>query len=349
MARTASIPRDPRAQRALRLACGTGLSLAAGFGLSLPLPFIAPMLAVFVLAAMNQPLPLKTAISLLLALALATGSGLLLTPLLRYAPFSGVLLVGLGLFLCFRYGQRGGNPLLVTFMVIGLTMISAAGSAAFALGLLVVEALVKGLLVALLMIFISHLLFPEPASAAPAPPPPVNHDPLDTAWIALRGALVVLPAYLLALINPAMYMPLIMQSVNLGQQACSIRARDAGRELLGSTLLGGLLAILLWSGLSVFPQLWMFFLWTLLFSLFVARRLYQLVATQRSPYFWMNSLTTMILLLGQSVQDSASGKDVYAAFAVRMGLFIAVTLYAWAAVHLIDLRRRQPPGSRVAI
>jgi len=340
MPKAAPAADDPRSQRALRLACGTGLSLAASFGLGLPLPFLAPMLAVFVLAAMSQPLPFKAAINLLVALALATGSGLLLTPLLRYAPLSGVLLTGLGLFLCFRHGQRGGNPLLVTFMVIGLTMISAAGTAAFALGMLVIEAMLKGLLLALLMISISHLLFPEPASA-PVVPPVVDNDPVDTAWIALRGTLVVMPAFLLAMINPAMYMPLIMQSVNLGQQACSIRARDAGRELLGSTLLGGLLAILLWGGLSIFPHLWMFVLWTLLFSLYIARRLYQLVATQRSPYFWLNSLTTMILLLGQSVQDSANGKDVYAAFAVRMALFILVTLYAWAAVHLIDLRRQQ--------
>lgn len=339
-------PGDPRPRRALRLACGTGLSLAASFGLALPIPFIAPMLAVFVLAAMNQALPFKVAIRLLTALALATGSGMLLTPFLRYAPFSGVLLIGLGLFLCFRYGQRGGSPLLVIFIVIGLTMISAAGSASFALGMLVIEALLKGLLVALVMISISHLLFPEPASAA-APPPPPDNDPVDTGWIALRGALVVLPAYLLALINPAAYMPLIMQAVNLGQQACSISARDAGRELLGSTLLGGLLAIVFWWLLGLFPNLWLFFLWTLLFSLFIARRLYQLVASKRSPGFWLNSLTTMLLLLGQSVQDSASGKDVYAAFAVRMGLFIAVTLYAWAAVYLIDLRRQQRLQSRI--
>lgn len=343
-----STPDDPRSQRALRLACGTGLSLAASFGLALPIPFVAPMLAVFVLAAMNQPLPLKVAVSLLVALALATSGGLLLTPFLRYAPLSGVLMIGLGLFLCFRYGQRGGSPLLVIFMVIGLTMISAAGNASFSLGMLVVEALLNGLLVALVMISISHLLFPEPATAAPAPPP-ANNDPVDAGWIALRGALVVLPAYLLALINPAAYMPLIMQAVNLGQQACSIRARDAGRELLGSTLLGGLLAIVFWWLLGLFPNLWLFFLWTLLFSLFVARRLYRLVASKRSPAFWMTSLTTMLLLLGQSVQDSASGKDVYAAFAVRMALFIAVTLYAWAAVHLIDLRRRQPADARATL
>ncbi|MNR67680.1 hypothetical protein D3C85_1918130 [compost metagenome] len=48
----------------------------------------------------------------------------------------------------------------------------------------------------------------------------------------------------------------------------------------------------------------------------------------------------MIILLGQSVQDSAAGKDVYTAFAVRMGLFIAVTLYACLMVHLLEQRQK---------
>jgi hypothetical protein len=34
-----------------------------------------------------------------------------------------------------------------------------------------------------------------------------------------------------------------------------------------------------------------------------------------------------------------AGKDVYKAFAIRMGLFTAVTLYACAMVYLIDQRR----------
>jgi uncharacterized membrane protein (DUF373 family) len=40
------------------------------------------------------------------------------------------------------------------------------------------------------------------------------------------------------------------------------------------------------------------------------------------------------------VQDSFVGKDVYTAFAVRMGLFIVVTLYACLMVYLLDQRRR---------
>ena len=78
----------------------------------------------------------------------------------------------------------------------------------------------------------------------------------------------------------------------------------------------------------------------MLFALLLGRRLFQLVANRMSPGFWLNACATLIILLGQSVQDSAAGKDVYKAFAIRMGLFILVTLYACAAVYLIDLRSK---------
>ena len=332
--------RDPRAQRALRLASGTALCLAASFGLALPLPFIAPLLAVFLLALRNQPLPLKAGLGLSLVLMLTTGSGLLLIPVLRYYPFSGVLLVGLCLFLAFRYGLRGGNNLVGIFLVIGLTMISAAGTVDFGLALLVIGALVKGLLLAVLVLAISHWLFPEPANAQ-APPAAPLLPAEEASWVALRAALVVVPAFLLVLIDPAGYMAIILKAVSLGQQSCTTTTRGAARELLGSTLLGGLLAILFWWTLGLFVHLWMFFLWMLLFGLLLARKLYGLGPTRQSPGFWLNSLVTMIILLGLSVQDSANGKDVYSAFALRMGLFIAISLYAWLMVYLLDQYRQR--------
>ncbi|MGH8433097.1 MAG: DUF2955 domain-containing protein [Pseudomonas sp.] len=334
-----STKREPAVQRALRLASGTALCLAASFGLNLPIPFIAPLLGLFLLAALNHPLSLKAGLGLTVVVMLTTGSGLLLIPILRYYPFSGVLLIGLCLFLAFRYGLRGGNNLIATFLVIGLTMISAAGTADFGLAIMVIGALVKGLLLAVIVMTLSHWLFPEPPGAQALPTAPVLSAE-EAGWVALRAALIVLPAFLLVLINPSSYMPVIMKSVSLGQQSCTTTVRDAARELLGSTLLGGLLAILLWCALSLLVHLWMFFLWMLLFGLLLARKLYVLSPTRQSPGFWLNSMATLIILLGQSVQDSAAGKDVYTAFAVRMGLFIVVTLYACLMVHLLDQRPR---------
>ncbi|MNO56751.1 hypothetical protein D3C76_472730 [compost metagenome] len=334
------IERPARVQRALRLSFGTALCLAASFGLALPIPFLSPMLALMMLAAMNRPLPFKASLGLILILMLTTGTGLLLIPLLRYYPFSGVLLVGLCLFLAFGYGLRGGNPLVATFLVVGLTLISSAGTAEFALALEVIVALVKGLFLAVTTLTISHWLFPDPASAPAAKPGP-SLTPTESSWLALRATLVVLPTFLLAMIDPASYLPIIMKAVSLGQQSCATSARTAGQELLGSTLLGGLMAILFWCALSLFVNLWMFFLWMLLFGLLVARKLYGLAMTRQPPSFWLNSLATLIILLGQSVQDSAAGKDVYTAFAIRMGLFILVTLYACVMVHLLDTRRQR--------
>jgi hypothetical protein len=332
------MPIELRRQRALRLAWGVALCLAASFGLGLPVPILAPVFAVLLLAMRSQPLPLRAAPLLAVLVLLSCGSGLLLIPLLRHAPLSGVLLVGVGVFLVLRYALKGGNGLLANLLVIGLTMIAAAGTSDFTLALSVVEALAKGMLLAVLGTAFAHVLFPEPADAPAQPSPPLLASE-DVSWVALRATLIVMPAFLLALIAPDQFMPLIMKSVSLGQQAEETRARHASRELIGSTLLAGVLAILMWGALSLFVHLWMFFLWVLLFTLWQARRLYRVVATRHSPGYWVSCLTTVLILLGQSVQDSAGGQDVYRAFAVRMALFLAVSVYASVMLSWIDRRR----------
>jgi len=325
-------------RRALRIAAGTALCVAISFALDLSVPIIAPVFAVFLLGTQNRPLSFKAGAAFALIVALTTGSGLLLVPLLRHYALAGVMMVGLLLFLAFRYGLRSGNNLVATFLVAGLTMISAAGTADFQLGTTMVGALVKGLVLAVLVTALAHQLFPEPSGAPPPPAAPaLSHT--QAAQIALRAALVVMPAYLLAMTDPASYMPVIMKSVSLGRQSCTTTARGAARELIGSTLLGGLLAIAMWFALRLFVHLWMFGLWMLLCGLLVGRKLEGLSPTRYSPGFWLNGFVTMIILLGQSVQDSIAGKDVYTAFAVRMGLFLAVAVYACVMLLMLDRHR----------
>lgn len=329
--------RDPRAQRTLRMASGTALSLAISFGMGMPIPMIAPVLAVFLLVMRNRPLSFKDGLGLIVVVAVTSGTGLLISPVLRYFPVSGVVLVGLCLFLAFRHAMRGGNNLVTTFLVVGLTMISTAGTVDFALAAFVVAALVKGLLVAVAVLAIGHWLFPEQAPTPTATAAPVL-PARDAARIAWRATLVVVPAFLLALTDPAGYLPVIMKSVSLGRQSCTTAAGNAARELVGSTLLGGLLAMVFWCALGLFVNLWMFFLWMLLFGLWAGRKLYGLSAGRYPPGFWLNTLVTLIILLGQSVEDSMVGKDVFTAFAVRMGLFLAVTLYACMMIVVLDGR-----------
>lgn len=326
------------ARRVFRLSLTVALALAVGYGLGLPLPYLAPLFALFLTAAPAPPLGAKGLLGLILVVLLTLGVGLLLVPLLTYYPVVGVLLVAVGLFFSAYLTVGGGKALLGTLLTVGVTLISAAGTVDYGLAVAVIQTLVLGIGVAVACHWVVYPWFAEDAvPAKKASPAGAGGD--QAHWIALRATLIVLPAYLLALTNPAMYLAVIMKSVSLGQQGSAVSVRDAGRELLGSTFLAGCLAILFWFVLGLAVNLWMYFWWMLLFGVYLASKLYGVAASRYPPSFWHNTAVTLLILLGPAVEDSANGKDVYAAFAVRMGLFVAVTLYAWLAIEILEYLR----------
>ena len=152
-----------------------------------------------------------------------------------------------------------------------------------------------------------------------------------------------MPVFVLALTNPALYLAAIMKTVTLGQQAGATNARSAGRELVGSTLMGALMAAVVWVGLSLRPNLWMLMLWIVAAALWAGARLFRVKPTSEPPSFWLNALMTMLILLGPAIEDAAVGKDVYSASATRVALFVGVALYAWATVWALERWRASRP------
>jgi len=65
-------------------------------------------------------------------------------------------------------------------------------------------------------------------------------------------------------------------------------------------------------------------------------KLFGVRRTSFAPSFWSNALVTMLILLGPAIEDAAVGKDVYSASATRVALFVAVALYAWATVWVLE-------------
>ncbi len=326
------------ARRVFRLGLVMALALAGAYAMALPLPFMAPLFALLLTAAPAPPMGPKGLFGLIMLVAITLGVGLLLIPVLDHYPVSAVLIVAVGLYLSMYITVNMGKALVGTFLTVGFTLISAAGTVSFALAITVIQSLALGIGLAIVCQWLVYPWFPE--DAAPVKRPKTAPDGADRSnWIALRAALIVLPAYLLSLTNPSMYLSIIMKAVALGQQGSVTGAHDAGRELLGSTFLGGCFATLFWFVLKIQPNLWMFFLWMLLFGVYFASKLYGLIGSRFPASFWQNVAVTMLILLGPAVEDSANGKDVYSAFAVRMGLFVAVTLYAWLAIVALEQLR----------
>lgn len=326
-------------RRVFRLALTVALTLACAYGLALELPYVAPIFALVFTVKPAPPMGYKSLFGLVVVVCLTTGSGLLMIPILNMYPLTALMLVALGLYFANYLTVAKGKGAVASLLTIGLTLISAAGYGNFAAGRMVVVALVMSVVLAVLCQRFVYLLLPEPPSPAVKQAKPVAPDVPDSNWIALRATLIVFPAYLLGLTNPTAYIAIIMKSVSLGQQVSLVDARHAGRELLGSTFMGGVFAVLFWFALSLQPNLWMFFLWMLAFGVYFACKLYHVLASKYSGAFWSNTVITMLIMLGPAVQDSASGKDVYKAFAVRLSLFVAVTLYAWLALYVFDAWR----------
>lgn len=339
------------ARRTFRLALVVALALAGGYGLGIQLPFIGPVFAVLLTATPAPPLGVKGLFGLVLVVVVTLGVGLLLIPILLNYPVSGVLIIAVGLYLSTIVSVELGQNLVGTLLTIGFTLIPAMGLVDYGLAIDVIEALLGGIALAVVCQGIVYPWFPE--DQAPATPAvPRGGAVSRSGWTALRATLIVLPPVWMALSNPALYMPVIMKSVLLAQQGSVVGARTAGRELLGSTFVAGWFAILFWFALKIHPTLWMFSLWMLLFGIYFAGKLYGITATRFTPSFWVNVVVTMLILLGSAVQDSAGGKDVYQAFAVRMSLFVAVTLYAWTAIVALGRLRAsrlvKPPSFAAA-
>lgn len=341
------------ARRVFRLSLTVALALAVAYALATPLPFLAPLFAVLLTARPGPPMQPRALLGLVALVLVTLGAGLVLIPMLMHYPVSAILLVAVGLFFSNYLTVNLGKGLVGALFTVGITLISAAGTVDYALAVGVIHALVLGIGIAVICHWLVYPWFPEPETGPQSTPAIQGADP--STWIALRATLIVLPAYLLALTNPATYLPIIMKSVSLGQQGSVVDARHAGRELLGSTALGGCFAVLFWFTLDLVTNLWMFFLWMLLFGIYFSSKLYRVVPSRLPGTFWVNVVVTMLILLGPAVEDSANGKDVYAAFAVRIGLFMAVTAYAWLALatleHLRHQRRRRvsvPPAREAA-
>jgi len=327
------------ARRCYRLAFCTTLSLALCYGLDIGVPFVAPVFAVLLALAPAPPPDIRSALGLVLFMAAALAIGLLIGPLLQQAPFTALLVVAAGTFFSNRLAIAGGKAVPGTLLALGFTAIPAADVASSALASALVEALVLGMAVAIVSLWLVYPFFPEdpPAAQQPATAP----ARADGNWLAFRATVITLPAFAFTLTNPATNLPFLVKSILLGREASALHMRHAGRELVGSTLMGGVLALIVWWCLSFAVELWFFTALVLLCSLLVAAGCYQVFRNRFQPGFWSGALMNMLILLGAAVQDSAAGKDVQQAFLVRISLFLLVAVYAVVAMQLLEWWRRR--------
>jgi hypothetical protein len=336
-----------RADKAsLRLTIGLGLAVFVAYGLALQAPYVVCIMAVLVLCKPGPPMPMIKAVVVAVVFAGLVAAGVLMVPLLEHYAAAGLLLTAVMLFVLFYVGRLRANPL-TTVLVLAFTLIPVAGVLEQALIAALSLTLAVGVLVGAVVGAASSAVFPDPSAPASAAAV-ARPDRASARWIAWRGTLIVMPVFVLALTDPSFYLAAIMKTVALGQQAGETDARHAGRELVGSTLTGALIALAVWLGLSLWPSLWMLMLWLMAAALWAGSALFGARRTRSRPSFWSNALITSLILLGPAIEDSASGKSVLEGAVMRVSLFVGVALYAWATVWALERWRAWRPRTATA-
>lgn len=322
--------------RCFRLAFGIGLATFAAHALALPLGYLLIIVTLALLAVPMPPPPPKAALILVVITFVTALFGLLLGPILTYVPAAGVLLALSGVGAAVVIGHRPGLTIIGTLMILSSTIIAVVAVQSSAAAVTLVKLLGGVMLGAVMIAHLAHALFPEPPGAPrPIPPPP----PADIGWLALRTAIIMLPPLLLALANPASYIMLLLKGASLAQQAESTTTRRMAGDLVGATAMGGTAALLMWNLLQLWPGLPLLTLGMALAALIMARPLYAAVPSRFPADWWQFALTTMIILIGPAVADTASADNIQWTMLVRLATFIGLALYAAAAVQLLDRRR----------
>jgi len=322
--------------RIRRMALGIALALLFYLLADWPGAFVAPILASAILT-LPMPAPnLKFAAGFIALLGGALMVGLLFLPLLHYQPMAAVLLILLALFHCFYYGTRGGSPAVITFLVIGLTVIPAIGSESIDAALGITGGLISGAVASFLIIALVHCLFPDPELP---PPPPAARPALPLcASSALRSTVIVVPPLLWMLLTSesSAYAAVLIKVAAMGQQSSLESTRAAGKDLLDSTLVGGLAAIVVWNILQIWPTPLIYCLLYLLAGLIFGPRIFSGAGLAPRGAMWAYGLLTMMVIIMPGAMDTAGGDGAQTRFFDRVSMFGLATLYAVAAVHLFD-------------
>jgi len=180
---------------------------------------------------------------------------------------------------------------------------------------------------------------PDPVDvAATKPPAPPARDPIESARLASRSTLVVLPLLMIFLTNSGSvaYLAVLIKGMSLGQQACVDSRRSEARSLIKSTVIGGLIALAMWMALKIWPSLLIYTLLTLLAGLWTGQRIFRGAGLGDEGAMWSYAFMTALIVIGPAATAGEGGDPAIGTMLLRIAMMLAASVYAAVAVRVHD-------------
>lgn len=318
--------------RIFRLAIGSTLSVALSYSIEWPLSFLTPVLTVVFLSLPLPRLKLGQGLALMLMTLLAIVIGVSLATFLLPFPFVFFIVLGISLFNAYYLINRGGPFWFVLNLLIALLLMPMLANIHGGLATGVGIGFTISSWVAILMIYLSQALIPD-ASEAKRPPRPdfVKGYVPAAADRALKSTIVVLPlASLLITLGSTDYIVVLIFSAIHSLAPDISKGREAVRNSLISTLIGGAGAFVIYWLCVAVPQLHFFIILYFFIALLFASRIF---SDRPGAKFYSSALTTLLIIFHGSL---GADSDFFNVFLSRISLVAMAGIYVVSFLILLD-------------
>jgi len=338
-----AIARDQTSVRVIRFAVGVTISVALAYGIEWPLSFLLPVLT-SVFLALPLPMPsLRDGLRNMLHTLLAFGLGLMFSLFFLQYPLAYILMLGLALFHLYYYLNRGGSFWLTLMSMIAILLLPMLANTheGLATGLSLGFVLTSWLTV--IMVWVSHLLMPDPQTAKLPQMPRFQpgYSPV-AAQTAFKSTAVIFPlASLFIIFNLMDYLLVMIFAAIFILKPELSKGKEAGQNSLISTILGGVCAWVFYWLIVAVPEYHFYITLMLFTTLIFAMNIFSPKPTAK---YYGSALIALLILVNGSM---AEGSDFVELFVTRIVLIVLAVLYIVAALKILDsyLPAKQQPAS----
>jgi hypothetical protein len=303
---------------AFRIAIAASMGFTLGELMGWDFPFLPSLIAVQLLSA-RRSLDLKHALGFVVLMAVGCGISLFVALIFADRPLSLILMVGLMIFVEFLALARGNAAAGIFIMTTSFVPLMAVSSLDLAYAL--VHDLIVGSVLALLLIFLVHGLFPERSEPEQSVAHTVRESAPVAAALANTGVLMSLFVYFLGTGTPTSIIVIMVTAVTILQQS-ALAGTGTALGLIAGNIAGGLAATIAYLLISLLPSPAFLLLVVLFFGLVFGARI--AAGGGLAPICTVGAATFLVVLgLGLSPLPQDSGT----LFLARISTVILASLY----------------------
>ncbi|GEA49795.1 hypothetical protein VIN01S_05990 [Vibrio inusitatus NBRC 102082] len=323
---------DAMMVRQLRFGVGVAISAAIAYIFNWSLSFLFP---IFTTLLLSMPVPQMTPKQLargLLNTVKGFCFGLIFSlALLKFPPIF-LILMFVALFNIYYYLNRGGSfwltlmTMLSTLILPMLSYMSDGLAIGFSLGF------VASAWAAMIFVYLIYFILPDTEKITlPSPPPFKNVYSPVAAQLALKSTLVAFPivAYCITFARVDLLLTMIFAAMFTLKPELSA-GKEAGRNSLISTVLGGLIAFVFYWALVAIPLFSFFIILMFGIALYVGVNIYS--SNPNAKYYGSAMTCIIVLINGNMGADS----DFVSALISRIFFISLAILYIVVALRVLD-------------